>query len=334
MRFSVIIPAYNAEAFIGRCLESVIGQDYPKDRYEVIVVDDCSPDRQNDIVRQIASKTVVPVRLISHSNNLRQGGARNTGLRAAQGEYVLFLDADDYWTCSNALKTIDDLLSTEEKPIDLLHFSQYQSSAPIGLCDSDCAPTGRKEWSPMQFLIRDDFSCCVWLACYKREMIANNNVWFREQCYFEDADWCRRIALCANRIISVSYPFYFYTYQPESASNKAQLATLMDSVKSCVITFEWALCNQSINAEIRQKLNEQILFGGIGTVVRASRNYPVSDTLLALQLMQNSPILSPAHYPSKLRNRLFLFFLHHAPSLLAIPLRWATRAKRVLKSIM
>lgn len=66
MRFSIIIPAYNAEKYINYCLESVVRQDYPKDDYEVIVVDDCSPDRQDEVIERYTGNypPIIVMRLV------------------------------------------------------------------------------------------------------------------------------------------------------------------------------------------------------------------------------------------------------------------------------
>ena len=104
MDFSIIIPAYNVEALIGMCLDSLTAQDYPNDRYEVIVVDDCSPDGLQDVVRD-RQRTSSNIVLLKTERNVRQGGARNLGLRHARGRSVLFVDADDMWLRRDVLST-------------------------------------------------------------------------------------------------------------------------------------------------------------------------------------------------------------------------------------
>ncbi len=91
MRVSVVIPAYRAEATIGRTLDSVLAQTYPA--HEIIVVDDGSPDNQVAVIRQRACERLI---LLQQPNG-RTARARNTGLERATGEAIAFLDADDYW---------------------------------------------------------------------------------------------------------------------------------------------------------------------------------------------------------------------------------------------
>ena len=108
-KFSIIIPVYNVEKYIGKCLESVMNQTY-KD-YEVIVVNDGTKDNSMDIVKNY------PVKIIEQEN---QGlsVARNTGVKKAKGEYIIFLDSDDYIE-KDLLKNINK--SLDNNP-DLVRF--------------------------------------------------------------------------------------------------------------------------------------------------------------------------------------------------------------------
>ena len=94
VKLSFIIPIYNAERYLAECLDSIYATSVDKSVFEVICVNDCSPDCSREVVMeyQKAHKNLV---LIDHSENKKAGGARNTGLLAAKGEYVWFVDADD-----------------------------------------------------------------------------------------------------------------------------------------------------------------------------------------------------------------------------------------------
>lgn len=88
---SIIIPAFNAETFILRCLTSCLNQEV--DNFEVIVIDDGSSDRTSEVVLEIKDTRI---RLLKHNENRGQSAARNTGITASRGEYIGFVDADDY----------------------------------------------------------------------------------------------------------------------------------------------------------------------------------------------------------------------------------------------
>lgn len=118
MRFSIIIPVYNVEKYIDKCLDTVMHQTY--DDYEVIVVNDETPDNSMKIVQKYVDMFPGKIQVI-HQKNTRQGGARNNGVTKARGEYILFVDSDDY-VAGNMLEVVDEKL--KENPCDILFF-QY-----------------------------------------------------------------------------------------------------------------------------------------------------------------------------------------------------------------
>ena len=117
MLLSVIIPVYNVEKYIEKCILSVVNNNLQINEYEIIVIDDESPDNSVSIVRSML-KIHPQIKLISQKNK-GLGGARNTGVLNASGEYVLFLDADDYLK-ENALKNVITFAS--ENKLDILGY--------------------------------------------------------------------------------------------------------------------------------------------------------------------------------------------------------------------
>ena len=93
MKLSIIIPFYKVERYIAECLDSVFAQDIPESEYEVICVNDCSPDGSRAIVLEYQKKHKNLV-IIEHEKNMMLGAARNTGLRAAKGDFVWFIDSE------------------------------------------------------------------------------------------------------------------------------------------------------------------------------------------------------------------------------------------------
>ena len=105
IRMSFILPFYGVERYIGKCLDSIYHQDIPEDQYEVICINDCSPDNSEQIVLQYAQEHT-NLKLIKHDVNKKLGAARNTGLRAAQGNYVWFIDTDDFYEVREVQKNL------------------------------------------------------------------------------------------------------------------------------------------------------------------------------------------------------------------------------------
>ena len=117
-RLSIIVPVYNVEKYLERCITSLLNQDLPKDDYEVIMVNDGSTDGSGDLATRLA--TLSPNISLYHQENKGLSGARNTGIEHAKGRYLMFVDSDDYIE-ANSISRI--LQSAETRNLDLLAFS-------------------------------------------------------------------------------------------------------------------------------------------------------------------------------------------------------------------
>ena len=148
MRFSIIIPVYNVEKYIGRCMDTVMHQSF--DDYEVIVVDDETPDNSMDIVRKYAEEFPGKIHMIRQKNT-RQGGARNRGVTMARGEYILFVDSDDY-VHTDMLRIVDERL--RDHPCDILVFQHRPVTEQGERSTLLCLPSPFR-WKPATPLPRE-----------------------------------------------------------------------------------------------------------------------------------------------------------------------------------
>ncbi len=94
MKISIIIPVYNVAPYIEQCIESVLSQDY--EDIEVIIVDDCGTDNSMELVREMIAGTSKEIHILKHDHNRGFAAGRNTGIKNAVGNYIYFLDSDDY----------------------------------------------------------------------------------------------------------------------------------------------------------------------------------------------------------------------------------------------
>ena len=114
MKYSVIIPVYKVEKYLSECVESILSQDYQD--YEIILVDDGSPDRCPEICDEYAR--VYPQISVLHQANAGLACARNAGLDKANGEYIIFIDSDDYLISKSALSIINsEVMNIEENTL-------------------------------------------------------------------------------------------------------------------------------------------------------------------------------------------------------------------------
>lgn len=212
--FSIIVPAYNVEQYISECIESVLAQDMSD--YELIIVDDGSTDRtgeicdnfQKKIAQSINKKNALPVLKVIHRPHMGVSGARNTCVAAASGEYLLFLDGDDYFE-NNALSVIQKAL---EPNLDLLRFQAqevFEDGEVVRHPESGFAITdGTKAFAKISryHYIEND-----WLYAYRREFFLNSHFEYAQGCIAEDFGLTPLIIISAGSVKSI--PDICYNYR-------------------------------------------------------------------------------------------------------------------------
>lgn len=225
MRISLIIPFYGVEKYIRACLESVFVQDLPESEYEVICVNDCSPDNSESIVREFLDEHE-NLHLLRHETNKKLGAARNTGLQHAIGDYVWFIDSDDYIK-PNCLRQI--LRYCEDENLDILHWSIMDNSNKWIL---------QMEESPVHSGVEDllhgsrDMTF-PWNRVYKRAFLINNNLWFNDL-WGGDVIHTIHSLNAADRIKNLSDCYYYYRMD-NSSSDMRSPVTAKKVISFCYV---------------------------------------------------------------------------------------------------
>lgn len=217
MKFSIIIPVYNVEKYIERCLLSILSQDYSD--YEIIVVDDGSKDRSGEICDRFAQK-YDNINVV-HIPNGGVSNARNTALMRVRGEYVWFIDSDDYIE-SNALKIIESYIEKHDD-MDLLIFDanvvdeEGRNTGEI-TCDLPCGQS-------MRFETHKDFvfvNTSLWNRIYRTEVIRNNQLLFEQNITIaEDLLFNYKYLLECQNVYYEKDALYYYIQRRNSAMSGA-----------------------------------------------------------------------------------------------------------------
>ena len=212
---SLIVPFYGVEKYIRTCLESLYSQDIPESDYEVVCVNDCSPDRCEEIVSEFRSKHD-NLRLIRHETNKRLGAARNTGLEAAKGKYVWFIDSDDFIP-ANCLKRI--LAYCETDALEILHWS---------ILDNQGRCLRQLEESPVRTGVDDllwgsrDMTF-PWNRVYNRDFLLRNNLWFNDL-WGGDVIHTIKALNAAARLKNIPDCFYIYRVDNENSDMRSPVS--------------------------------------------------------------------------------------------------------------
>ena len=211
MKLSVIVPIYKVEKYLRKCVDSILNQDLPSDEYEVILVDDGSPDNCGAIADEYASG-YANVRAV-HQGNGGLSVARNNGLEVACGEYIEFVDSDDYLE-PNVLGSLVEKMDSDG--LDVLRFDYqnvnesyevfepYKDVKPfVDLRDEIC--------DGLTFLNeRLGYACYAVQFMIRRSLLVNNGLYFKQGIYYEDLEWTPRMLLAATRV--TSRPIIAYNY--------------------------------------------------------------------------------------------------------------------------
>ena len=239
-KISVIIPVYKVEPFLCQCVDSVLLQTYQN--IEVILVDDGSPDGCAAICDEYArnDKRVVVV----HQNNRGLSAARNAGIQVASGDYIAFLDGDDFWCDSAAMERLVDRLRLFKT--DVLNYS-YVKCTENGQVISkqfdrvDAMPQTATD-ADSQLTYITNHALYIASACNKlinKERLSNTL--FEESKTSEDIEWCARLMRDAASFDFVCENFYFYRQRSGSMTHsfgEKSCLDLADNICRCISVIE------------------------------------------------------------------------------------------------
>lgn len=251
---SIIVPVYNVEKYLAKCLDSIREQSYKN--FEVILIDDGSTDSSVEICKEYCS-TDDRFKLITKKN----GGAstaRNVGLKNATGKYIYFLDSDD-WLKNNALETLinksksdnADLVFCEALAIDdttgkesysnYSYHKQYETGVPYKMMK--------------EMLKHKEFHVAVWILLIERDLIEKNEIFFKEGIIYEDMIFAYQIFTLAERAAHVHEVLYNRRYRENSVmttkKGEKNFVSAVEAYKS-VVAF-----NDTLSDDI--KSNEYIV---------------------------------------------------------------------------
>lgn len=218
MKLSVIVPVYNmaGDGKLNFCLDSLLNQNL-NEEYEIIAVDDASTDNSLEICREYESKYPDKVRVLALPENRHQGGARNAGIKEARGEWISFIDSDD-WVSTNfyiklltrAQETGADIVGCCYSMVDT-HTFKVGKVVPLGL---DCG-TGEFDDKRRRDYLNHMSSMVT--KIYKASLIRDNDLSFPEGIFYEDNAAGPIWAMYYKRFEYVDEPLYYY-YQHDSST--------------------------------------------------------------------------------------------------------------------
>lgn len=329
MLFSLILPIYGVEKYIAACIESCCGQigvDF--DDYEILLIDDASPDKSIEIAKQILNKyNGVNYRIISRPNG-GLSAARNTGLKHATGQYIWFIDSDDNIDPESLMILKQTLRSHPDvEIISFGHRNIYpQKSVDCHLPQQliDCVLPGIKVVDQTAFY-------SAWNKIYKRSTLSEYGMEFREGILWEDGEFNLRLLPLIKSHFGLSDILYNYIRRPGSisTSNKVKHTLNSDLIKFESVYDWFASRNIDKNSfKILCRRNSEAIvffFAGIPQLEKTERK-----VFLAKIKPLKSKIKDSFKTSDNSVHKLIYLMLSHCPNLLAKVL--GRRMQKILRA--
>ena len=215
---SAIIPIYNTEDFLETCVNSVLKQTY--DNVEIILVDDGSPDSCPEICDRLASEneniTVI------HKENGGSSEARNFGMKAAKGDFICFLDSDDYWDEEDALEYLVNIALSEDADVVTYGLKKVRASDGSFVFEKRYELDNIENLTSAELfekMVREsklNISACLKLM--KRSFLIENDLFFKVGMKTEDLEWAIRFFACEPEISVYFHSFYVYRIGREGSN--------------------------------------------------------------------------------------------------------------------
>ena len=225
MKWSIIIPVYNVEQYLSKCLDSVLRQGWEENEYEVLLVNDGSKDQSLSICEQYAEKHN-NFRIINQEN-AGVSAARNNGIEQAKGEFVGFLDSDDYLLDNGySLATCPFNNRTD---IDIIHFYSSYDFWKKEAIKNDITFDG----TGFDFINKHGLPSFCWLFFYRKSFLDKYNLRFKKYVVGEDSLFTTAMLLLNPRIVSTNADIYRYVVRDNSATTRRS----KDFARRCVTDY-------------------------------------------------------------------------------------------------
>ena len=215
-----VVPCYNVEKYVQRCLDSIFACGLEEDCFEVLCVNDCSPDN-TIVILNSNQKSHSNLRIINHESNKGLGGGRNTGIREARGKYLWFIDSDDIIVADGLA---DALSLAVEKDLDVLCFNYCRIDEEGKELSRHVVFNNISVTNGYSFVNRVFGDSIVYHMgyvvrfLYRTDYLRSHQLLFPEQVHWEDTVFMPKSILLAERIASVPQVLYAYRANPDSIS--------------------------------------------------------------------------------------------------------------------
>lgn len=298
---SVIVPVYNVEKYLSRCLESIINQTYKN--IEVVCIDDGSPDKSINILKQYEKKDK-RIKIIRQENK-GLSGARNTGIKKSNGEYIFFVDSDD-WLPENAIELLYKTIEKDKSDICIGNLvktypKKNKEKKLKKMTNSIFTLTSYLEYS----IKNKNFTANVVNKLYRSKIIKQSKILFKEKILYEDFffviqyfSYTRKISMIKENV------YYYYLERSDSIVNNINKGDL-DSFQN-VADIENFLINNNHEEILNLKYFQNYIFEWLlsATVSKLFKSRNIELTEKMYELIRNNKVFKK-YYKLYQKNKIF-----------------------------
>lgn len=220
-KISIIVPIYNVVDYVEDCLQSVMNQTYMGEM-ECLLVDDCGTDNSMDVVERFLDGYDGPIgfRILRHERNKGLGAARNTGTEAATGDYLFYLDSDDYIS-DDCIEVLTRPLN--EKPYDIVVGDYFPLGGKgMGTQLTCCEGSLMGRTAILDAVCQQEVYVMAWNKLVSRALIEKNDIQFPEAILHEDIPWSFAFACVMNAMCVVHQTTYYYRMRQDSIMSQSK----------------------------------------------------------------------------------------------------------------
>lgn len=262
IKVSVIVPVYNAERYLIKCINSIMNQSF-NEEYELILVNDGSEDHSEDIINkkieEFGSDKIIKV----NQKNGGQGKARNSGVRIARGEYITFVDSDDH---------------IDKEMLKDLYEKAIQEEADLVICDYVEEIENNKIYKKSLYKeledINKEYILTVAGPCsklIKRSLIEKNDLYFPENMIYEDLAVMPTLGAFATKIVYIKKPYYYYYIRNNSSMRQLKYSEKLKNIFKAMELLEKKFIDSNLKERYADELEflyiEHLLYAGIGRFI-------------------------------------------------------------------
>ena len=327
--FSIIVPVYNVQKYINECLDSILCQSYKN--LEIILVDDGSPDSCPAICDEYAAKDS-RIKVI-HQANQGLSQARNAGIKASTGDYLLFVDSDDMLASGEVLKELSDFLQKSDNPItfcsDSFRVEENQTEADFTLDQkTSCDVREEQLFAPDElfaFSKNKRGFLASWTFIIRRDFFIAHSLYFLPNLLYEDMEWFPRLLFAKPdlKVRLFTRPYYLYRNNPASITHTFGQPHFESLIK-IIAFYNSHLEAQPQNLFIKNMLNAALyaIFVNLEIPCLANSDFYKSNLPTIKSLFrQNYHLLIP-------RNKILYLFILFSPKAFFVLRKWIKKARR------